>query len=335
MQQPLSVAVRIGVKAFVLFLGWLIASLAGVIAIALWVSYGGHVHWPEMAAILLGHALNAGLTIALATAAASIAEHPATAAILTLAFTVGTWVVSFVAAVQGGVWERLSSYTPPVMVAEFQHGLVQLDVVLIATTLVLTGLSLAAVWMRIGVSVSHRVVESMAVIGFAAILSGASSFATASWDASENRYNSFSLADEETLARIRKPLVVEVHLAPEDPRRHDLERHAISKLRRVLPNFTVHYVSATSTGIFEQTADHYGEIWYELGGQKAVSRETTVDGVLENIFALAAVTPPQDRSPIFRGHPLAARPVGAPLLFYFLWPALVMSGGFFFQWSKR
>ena len=63
---------------------------------------------------------------------ASLAEHPSTAAILTLGITVGTWIVNFFGAVQGGWWERAAGYTPAAMVAEFQHGLVRLDAVLIA-----------------------------------------------------------------------------------------------------------------------------------------------------------------------------------------------------------
>jgi hypothetical protein len=327
MQQPLSPLVRIGIKSFVLLVGWLVASFAALMSLVLWRSYGGEVHGPEVFAIVLGHLLNAGLTIALAAAAASIAEHPATAAILTLAFTVGTWVISFVAAVQGGNWERIAGYTPPVMVAMFQHGLVRADVVLIALTLILAGLATASVWMRIGVSARQRTIETFAVIGVASLVMGAATFVPMSWDASENRYNSFSVAEEETLLRIRKPLAVEVHLAPEDPRRYDLDHNVISKLRRVVPGLTVHYVSSTSTGLFEQTADHYGEIWYQLGDQKAVSRETTAEGALENIFALASLTPPADTAPVFRGHPLAARPTGAAPLFYILWPTLVLSAG--------
>ena len=63
------------------------------------------------------------LTIALAAAAASITEHPSTAAIVTLAVTVGTWIVDFLAAVYGGVWERIAAFTPAAMVGAFQHGL--------------------------------------------------------------------------------------------------------------------------------------------------------------------------------------------------------------------
>ena len=134
--------------------------------------------------------------------------------------------------------------------------------------------------------------------------------------------NSFPEADEEALRQIRTPLHIEAHLAAEDPRRVDLERQALSKLRRVMPKVQVQYVSATSIGLFEQTSEHYGEIWYDLGGRSAMSRMTTAEGVLETIYALAGVTPPAENDDaIFRGHPLAVPPKGAATVFYGIWPA--------------
>jgi hypothetical protein len=53
------------------------------------------------------------------------AAHPSTAAILVLAFTVGTWVLSFVAAFQGGMWEQIAGYTPSEMLQAFRRGLVR------------------------------------------------------------------------------------------------------------------------------------------------------------------------------------------------------------------
>jgi len=329
MQHPMSTFARVGAKALVLLAAWIIASIAPVIAIVLWKSYGGTVYAPELATVVAGHLLNAGLTIALAAATASVTEHPSTAAILTLSVTVGTWIVNFIAAVQGGLWERAAGYTPTAMVAQFQHGLVRLDVVLIALALVLAGLALAAVWMRLGVQVRRRAYESIALGALTAAILFASTFATVSWDTSESRANSFSEADETALEQIRAPLRIEAHLAPEDPRRFDLEHHALSKLRWVLPKMQVQYVSATSIGLFEQTAPHYGEIWYDLGGRKAMSRTTTVEGVLETIYSIAGITPPAENDEsIFRGHPLAVPPKGAATVFYGIWPALVVAGGF-------
>jgi MYXO-CTERM domain-containing protein len=320
---------RVGAKALVLLIGWILASVPPLAAIVLWRSYGGSIYPPELAAVALGHLLNAGLTIALAAATASLTEHPSTAAILTLSVTVGTWILNFVAAVHGGVWERAAGYTPTAMVAEFQHGLVRLDVLLIASAFIVAGLALSAIWMRLGVHVRRRVYESLALGALTAACVFACTFATKSWDTSEDRANSFSKADEEALERIRMPLTIEAHLAPEDPRRVDLERHALSKLRRVLPGLKVQYVSATSIGIFEQTSAHYGEIWYELGGRRVVSRLTTAEGVLETIYGVAGMTQPaEDEGSVFRGHPLATPPRGAATVFFGIWPALVAAGAF-------
>jgi ABC-type transport system involved in multi-copper enzyme maturation permease subunit len=327
MQHSMSAFTRIVAKALVLAGGWIVASLAPAAAVLLWKSYGGSIYPPELATVAFGHLLNAGLTIALAAATAALTEHPSTAAILTLSVTVGTWIVNFIAAVQGGVWERVAGYTPPAMIAGFQHGLIRLDVVLIALTLVLAGLALAAVWLRLGVAVRRRVHESIALGALTAAVVFACALATPSWDTSESRINSFPEADEEALAHIRAPLRIEAHLAPEDPRRADLEHRAIVKLRRVLPKVMVQYVSATSIGLFEQTSPHYGEIWYELGGRREMSRVTTAEGVLETIYALAGVRPPlENEDAIFRGHPLAVPPRGAATVFYGIWPALVVAG---------
>jgi hypothetical protein len=330
LQHPMPAIARIGAKALVLLAGWGIASLAPAAAVVLWKSYGGSIYAPELATVALGHLLNAGLTIALAAATAVVTEHPSTAAILTLSVTVGTWILNFIAAVQGGIWERAAGYTPPAMVAGFQHGLIRLDVVLVTLVFVAAGFTLAAVWLRLGVGVARRAYESVALGAVTAAIVSACSLATGSWDTSENRINSFSEADEEALERIHSPLSVEVHLAPEDPRRADLDHKAIAKLRRVLPKVQVRYVSATSIGLFEQTSPHYGEIWYELGGRREMTRATTAESALQTIYQLSGVAAPvENDDAMFRGHPLAVPPKGAAAVFYGIWPALVVAGAVF------
>ena len=126
---------------------------------------------------------------------------------------------------------------------------------------------------------------------------------------------------------LRQPLRIEVHLAPEDPRRADLELQALSKLRRVLPGLRVDYVAATSSGLFEQTRPGYGEIRYYLGGRSTMSRVTTAEGVLESIWSVAGIEPPKtDDDTAFRGHPLAVQATGAAALFYGVWPVSILAG---------
>jgi hypothetical protein len=328
LQQGMPPFVRMAAKALVLLAGWLIAMLPPLSALALWKSYGGTLYAPELITLVTGHVLNAGLTVGIAAAMSSFTEHPSTAAILTLSVTVGTWILDIFGAVHGGFWERAAGYIPAALVSQFEHGLWRLDTTLIAVAVILAGLSLAAIWMRLGVAVKRRVCESagLALVAAAAIF--ACTFVTPSWDTSESRGNSFPAADEQALRQIHQPLRIEVHLAPEDGRRVELERQALSKLRRVLPNLQVRYVSSTSIGLFEETAPGYGEIWYDLGGRRTMSRATTAEGVLEAIYSLAHVTPPVEADDdVFRGHPLAAPAKGAGILFYGVWPGIFLAGG--------
>ena len=332
MQHSLSSLTRITIKCAVLMGGWILATLAPALGVILWRSYGGHVYAPELLTVIAGHLLNGGLTIALAATAAAMTEHPATAAIVTLSVTVGTWLINFAAAVNGGWWERAAAFTPTTMVAEFQRGLLRADIILAAACLIAFGMALASIWLRIGDSISRRAQLSLIAAVGVGIAVVASAAVTASWDTSESRRNSFSQAENTALRSITGDLRVEAHFAPEDPRRSDLERGGLRKLRRALPRVRVEYVSATSVGLFEQTADKYGEIWYELDGKKSMSRITTAEGVLEAVFTLAGIAaPPESDEDIFRGYPLAARPRGAAWLFYGAWPLIIAGIAIVFQ----
>jgi len=325
LQHSMHTATRITAKGIVLLAGWIIASVPAFVAVVLWHSYGGSIYAPELVTVATGHLINAGLTIAIAAAAASITEHPSTAAILTLSVTVGTWFLNFIAAVQGGTWERLASYTPTTMVSDFQHGLIRLDAAIAALTLIALGLVLASIWLQLGMPIRRRVANSIAATAVAVLVISGGSTSALSWDTSESRLNSFSRADERTLRSIPGPISMEVHLAPEDPRRVDLDRRVIGKLRRVRPDLNVRYQSATSIGLFEQTSAGYGEIWYDIQGRKATSRAVTAEAVLETIYLLAGVSPEPDTDPVFRGHPLMTRPAKAAAVLYLLWPALIVS----------
>jgi hypothetical protein len=105
----------------------------------------------------------------------------------------------------------------------------------------------------------------------------------------------------------------------------DLEQNVLKKLRRVLPRLAVNYGANTRSGLFETVADHYGEIWYEMSGQKVMDRSTIEQVVLEQIYKLSGQPQPAATSEdTFTGYPLAAKPRWAAGIFYGLWPLLTM-----------
>src|SRR5262249_49397268 len=130
-----------------------------------------------------------------------------------------------------------------------------------------------------------------------------------SWDLSEDRRNSFSASDEAVLRQIREPLRVTVFLAAGGPRPLDLEGGLPTKLKRILPDVQVEYASTGRSGLFEGADDHYGEIWYQMDDRRVTTRSTTEPIVLEQIYQLAMLDPPErSEENGFSGYPLAAQP---------------------------
>jgi hypothetical protein len=260
----------------------------------------------------------------LGVAAAGLADGAASAAIVTLAFTVGTWALDFVAAGRGGFVQQLASYTPTAALRSFEQGLLRFSVLAVMLLVSIAAFVLAGIWLNIGRTIKFRLVATLvlAVVTAGAVWIGANVRATR--DLSENHRNSFSAVDEAALGGIKQPLKITIFLSPEDPRLTDFEQNVLRKLRRSLDKLEVEYAASSRTGLFD-SEEHYGEIWYELGGQKIVERSTIEEVVLDQVYTLAGVSAP-DRSGEegFPGYPLAAQPKHAAAIFYLFWPLVVI-----------
>src|SRR5262249_49799595 len=102
-QLPYRVPTLIAAHKTATFGAWLAAVIPAASALAIWLIVGGHLYLPETLDLLLGHLLYGLLVGAIALFSASISESSATAAIVTLAFTIGSWVLDFALAGQPGV----------------------------------------------------------------------------------------------------------------------------------------------------------------------------------------------------------------------------------------
>jgi ABC-2 type transport system permease protein len=324
LQLPCSLTTKMIAKGLVILGGWLVALLPGLVAIVLWELYGGHLYAPETLNLLLGHLMRAMLSAGIAVAAAALTEGAASAAIVTLGFTVGSWALDFIAAGRGGLLQQLANYTPTAALRSSEQGLLRLSTTLVMLGIIVASFAIAAIWLHTGRPLQQRILATASVAVVLAVVMFGATRAQASWDVSENRRNSFSRADEAALRKIQEPLNVTVILAPEDPRLTDFEQNVLRKLRRNLSHLAVVYAANSQTGLFE-SGDHYGEIWYEMRGQKIMDRSTIEQVVLEQIYKLADVSPPETNGDTeFPGYPLAARPKWAAWIFYGAWPLMII-----------
>lgn len=321
LQMPAGIGSMLFSKAIALLAAWSIAWIPGLISIVLWKFYGGSLYAPEILNLLLGHFLRVLVSAGVAVAAASIATSASSAAIVTLGFTIGTWALEFVAEGRGGLLHTLAAFTPTAALRVFEQGELQLSIALVMFTFGIAGFGLAAIWLAERNTIASRLRLSAGLALIAAGTATMLSLPKAAWDLSENRRNSFSESEAGALRQIREPLRVTVNLAAEDPRWMDLDRNVLSKLDRILPKMTVEHAARSRSGLFE--GEHYGEVWYEIGGRRVMSRSATEAIVLETIFKLAQVPSPQGEEVRFPGHPLATHASGAAMIYYFAWPFVV------------
>lgn len=331
LQLPGSLSTKVTVKGLVLMAGWLLACVPGLLAIGLWKSYGGHLYGPETLTVFLGHFLRSMLSVGIAVAAAALMESSASAAIVTLGITVGSWALDFIAAGRGGRLQQLANYTPTSALRFFEQGLLRLSTALVMVAIIVASFALAVIWLHVGQTFRRRLLSTVVLAVLLVAVAAAAANVRASWDLSENRRNSFSRADEAALQQIKGPLHIAVNLSPEDPRLTDFEQNILKKLRRNLGELKVDYTAGSQTGLFEGNDDHYGEIWYEMRGQKVMDRSTIEQVVLEQLYKLAGVAAPAAEEDEFPGYPLAVRARGAAWIFYAIWPALTI----LFWWLIR
>jgi len=321
LQWPVSRAAHVMSKLTSLLIAWLLSLAAFAIAMLMWRAYGGHLDAAEVTNVLLGYTLRFVMTSAMAMAAAALVPGAANAAVVVLAFTIGTWALDFIAAGRGGLLETLAAYTPAAALRSFERGLLRADVVLVMLIITVVALFITARFLNLG-SIVAAVIALLLAAGAISI----ASHVRASVDLSEDRRNSFAVADENALRSITEPLTITIWLSAEDPRMNDFERNVLVKLRRTM-KVEVRHPLEGRTGLFSR----YGEIEYRLGGRTAVSKSTTEEIVLETIYGLARVPAPPHSEAAYAGYPLAKRPAGAALVFYALWPMGVLA----FWWASR
>jgi ABC-2 type transport system permease protein len=316
-QLPYRVPTLIAAKMAAIFAAWLAAVLCAASALPLWLALGGHLYLPETLDLVFGHVLYGVLIGTIALFSASISESAATAAIITLAFTIGSWALDFALAGQTGVLGWISQLSLTQTLRPFEQGLLPAGLLLGILAAIGGFAALAAVWLHPGVPFGTKCIRSFACLTIAAAIIGVSTQVRLSVDLAEDRHNSFPAVDQKALAELREPLIVTVHLAPEDPRYVDLRRNVLAKLERAMPRVAVRLATSGQSMVGSTSEEAYGEVEYLYGGRADKSRSTSHREILPLIYALAGrpvpeAIPGQD----YPGYPLLAD--GAPALAWFL-----------------
>ena len=324
-QLPYRTATLITAKMVAVAIALLLALIPVLSALPLWKALGGHLSAPETTNLLGGHLLYGLLVGAIALFSAAISESAATAAIITLAFTIGSWVLDFALAGQPGLLGLLSRLSLTQTLRTFEQGLLSAGLVVAIAVAIAGFCVLAVIWLHPGVPPRAKLVRSLACAAVIAALLVAAAQIRLSADVAEDQRNSFPAPDQRELAQLREPLVITVHLAPEDPRYTDLRRNVLAKLERVVPHVSIRLASGTQTVVGSSNDESYGEVEYSYGGRSAKSRSTSHREALPILYELADHKIP---APIaggeYPGYPLVADAQVALPWFFAALPLLIL-----------
>jgi ABC-2 type transport system permease protein len=332
-QLPYRVPTLIAAKLTAIAAAWLIAIVPALSALALWAVLGGHLHAPETLDLLLGQLLYGLLVGAIALFAAAVSESSATAAIVTLAFTIGSWVLDFALTGQPGVLQWISQLSLTQALRSFEQGLFSLALSIGIVAAIGGFAALAAIWLHPGVPLHAKLARSAICVAVVALVLAAATQIRLSVDLTEDRRNSFPAADQRALAELREPLTITVHMATEDPRYVDLRRNVLAKLERVMPHVTIRLATTGQSVVGSTSEESYGEIEYSYAGKTVKTRSTSHREALPLLYGLAGRPIP---TPIpgedYLGYPLVGDGALALPWFFGALPLLIIAA---WWWSRR
>src|SRR4030081_1934882 len=195
-QLPYRSPTLITAKLAAVLAAWVLSSIPALSALVMWKMVGGHLSAPETLNLLFGHLLYGLLVGAIALFAASVSESSATAAIVTLAFTIGSWVLDFTVAGQPGLLAWIGSLSLTQVLHTFEQGLLSAGLIAGICAAMFGFAALASVWLPPGVQVRDKVIRSIVWVLDVSIVLGLTTQIKLTFDVSEDRRNSFPAADQ-------------------------------------------------------------------------------------------------------------------------------------------
>jgi hypothetical protein len=333
-QLPYRIPTLVMAKMAAIVMAWLVVAVPAISTLVLWLMLGGHLHVPETLNLLLGQLIYGLLVGAIALFSASISESSATAAIIALAFTIGSWVLDFALAGQPGLLDWIARLSLTQTLRPFEQGLLSLPLLVGLITVICGLVAITTVWLHPGVAPRARLMRSTSCVAAAAgLVVLAAGGLRQTIDLSEDRRNSFPAADQLALAQMSEPMLITIHLAPEDPRYTDLRRNVLVKLERVVPHLRIRLSTGGQSVIGSTGAESYGEIELSYAGRSAITRSTSPREILPIIYELAGRPVP---APIpatdYPGYPLVTSAHAVLPWFFGLLPFLILGA---WWWSRR
>jgi hypothetical protein len=312
---------------------WLLVFSLPLSTFLIWKIGGGHIHATEVFNLCLGHFLYGLVVFGISFFATSITESGATAAIIVLAFTFGSWVFDFLSPSQTGWLLELTKLSLTAQIHSFELGLFDIGVTMKILVLASTFLGIGLIVSQKAIALKRKMLASITV-AFACIF--ITTFITRekySFDVTEDQRHSFAPSAESALKSLKSKLVLHIALSADDSRFKDFSRSILRPLIRAVPDLAYDFdqKNLSFNALTPSGSDSYGIVTYSYAGLSDQSRSTSPEEALPIIFKLANIKIAETSEVLYPGYPLELE-TGVPrAIYYGLIPFLILVTFIFIQ----
>jgi ABC-2 type transport system permease protein len=331
LQSPASGSVILAAKIAALACAWFCSLIPIIAAAGMWTVLGGHLFLPHLSVLLLGYGLYALVIIGVAFAASLITESPTSAAIITLAATLGMWVLDFSSGTTD-LSRNFAAFSPTELIRQFETGILSIANVFGLAIIALGLLAISLICLHPGTRAQRKIVTCISTLAVSAVAFAGASLCHGFFDASEDQHNSFNPAYVRALSKLDQPLIITVNLSPDDSRLREMQQNVLAKLQRTVHHLQINYPNTEKQTLFTSPEDDkYGLITYKYAGRADEGRSNSPSEILPIIFRLSGQTVTPDPIPSYAGYPLVLERTNGELLFYCFLPMTIVG----FWWLLR
>ncbi len=289
-------------------------------SLILWKIYGGHLPIAEIYTLTLGYLLYGITIISISLCYASLFENTSTAAILSIATILTSWIIDFTKDTNSSkVILLFSKYTMTKMLKLFEDGILSLGAILYFIIVSIFFCTLCYITFRFDIKNKWKYILSITFIFLFAIILSKKNYIN--WDITESHKNSFPAKITEALKKA-PPIVIEVYLRKTDSRYKDFENDFLKKLTLIRPDTQIHYIDNG-----KELDKNYGLFIYNINGKTDKTYSNSEEEIIPIILGLSGINIPKEDRSNFKGYPLSVNNKRLSIIkyiYYFIIPIIIL-----------
>ncbi len=266
----------------------------------IWKIIGGHLPFKEILTLLLGYFFYGLFIIAISFFSSSLFSSSSQSSIFALSIIMFSWFIDFGKEMNiSPLLRNLSEWTLTSQLKKFEDGILSLQSVFYF--ILLFSLFSFLAYLFFNLSLKNKLKLTLIIIFIHIFIFLLSSIVYKSYDLTESKRNSFSIAKNELLKKL-PPLTIKVYLEPTDSRYKDYSNDFLRRLKLVKNDITIIFAKGRNL------KKKYGIFEYSIQGKTMSTYSNSEEEIFMILQDLSGIKLKKIKDKnIYKGYPLVVK----------------------------